>query len=108
MKKRLSFDAPLSFRWRAYVLIGLLVCCAGGLVYRGVNLTLVDHSFLAKEGDARFSRVVEITAHRGTITDRYGEPLAVSTPVDSVWVNPGELALATEQIPRLAGGLHAE
>ena len=105
MKSRHSFDAPLSFRWRAYVLIGLLVCSAGGLVYRAVNLTLVDHSFLAKEGDARFSRVVQITAHRGTITDRYGEPLAVSTPVDSIWVNPKELALAPDQIPRLAAAL---
>ena len=105
MKSRHSFDAPLSFRWRAYVLIGLLVCCAGALVYRAVNLTLVDHSFLAKEGDARFSRVVQIAAHRGTITDRYGEPLAVSTPVDSIWVNPKELALAPDQIPRLAAAL---
>jgi cell division protein FtsI (penicillin-binding protein 3) len=105
MKTRHSFDAPLSFRWRAYVLVGLLVCCAGGLVYRAVNLTLVDHTFLAKEGDARFSRVVQIAAHRGTITDRYGEPLAVSTPVDSIWVNPKELALAPEQIPRLAAAL---
>ena len=105
MKSRHSFDAPLSFRWRAYVLIGLLVCCAGGLVYRAVNLTLVDHSFLAKEGDARFSRVVQIAAHRGTITDRYGEPLAVSTPVDSIWANPKELALAPDQIPRLAAAL---
>ena len=105
MKSRHSFDAPLSFRWRAYVLIGLLVCSAMGLVYRAVNLTLVDHGFLAKEGDARFSRVVQIAAHRGTITDRYGEPLAVSTPVDSIWVNPKELALAPEQIPRLAAAL---
>ena len=70
-----------------------------------MNLQLVDHGFLAKEGDARFSRVLEIAAHRGTITDRYGEPLAVSTPVDSIWVNPQELALATDQIPRLAKAL---
>jgi cell division protein FtsI (penicillin-binding protein 3) len=105
MKRRHSFDAPLSFRWRAYVLVAVLVCCAGGLVYRAVNLQLVDHTFLAKEGDARFSRVVQIAAHRGTITDRYGEPLAVSTPVDSIWVNPKELALAPEQLPRLAAAL---
>src|SRR3984957_16237385 len=105
MKSRHSFDAPLSFRWRAYVLSGLLVCSAAGLVYRAVNLTLVDHGFLAKEGDARFSRVVQIAAHRGTITDRYGEPLAVSTPVDSIWVNPKEIALASDQIPRLASAL---
>src|SRR3979490_88874 len=97
--------APGSFRWRAYVLIGLLICSAAALVYRAVNLQLVDHSFLAKEGDARFSRVAEISAHRGTITDRYGEPLAVSTPVDSVWANPKELALAPDQLPRLASAL---
>ena len=97
--------APGSFRWRASLLLVLLVACALGLVCRAVNLQLVDHGFLAKEGDARFSRVLEIAAHRGTITDRYGEPLAVSTPVDSIWVNPSELALATEQIPRLAQAL---
>jgi cell division protein FtsI (penicillin-binding protein 3) len=108
MKSRHSFDAPFSFRWRIYVLIGLLVGSAGGLVYRAVNLTLVDHSFLAKEGDARFSRVVQIAAHRGTVTDRYGEPLAVSTPVDSIWVNPKELALAPDQIPRLAAALRQD
>ncbi|MBS0380186.1 MAG: penicillin-binding protein 2 [Proteobacteria bacterium] len=98
-------DAPSSFRWRASLLVGLLIACALGLVYRAVNLQLVDHGFLAKEGDARFSRVLEIAAHRGTVTDRYGEPLAVSTPVDSIWVNPSELALATDQIPRLAKAL---
>jgi cell division protein FtsI (penicillin-binding protein 3) len=98
-------DAPGGFRWRAYLLLGLLGTCALGLVYRAVNLQLVDHGFLAKEGDARFSRVLDIAAHRGTVTDRYGEPLAVSTPVDSIWVNPSELALATDQIPRLAAAL---
>jgi cell division protein FtsI (penicillin-binding protein 3) len=105
MKGRHSFDAPLSFRWRAYVLVGMLVCAATGLVWRAANLQLVDHTFLEKEGDARFSRVVQIAAHRGTITDRYGEPLAVSTPVDSIWVNPKEIALASDQIPRLASAL---
>jgi cell division protein FtsI (penicillin-binding protein 3) len=105
VKGRHSFDAPLSFRWRAYVLVGLLICAATGLVWRAVNLQLVDHTFLAKEGDARYSRVVQIAAHRGTITDRYGEPLAVSTPVDSIWVNPKEIALASDQLPRLASAL---
>ena len=105
MRGRHTFDAPLSFRWRAYVLVGLLACAAVALVWRAANLQLVDHTFLAKEGDARFSRVVQIAAHRGTITDRYGEPLAVSTPVDSIWVNPKEIALASDQIPRLASAL---
>src|SRR5438874_234651 len=106
MKSRSARDAaPASFRWRSLLLQGLLAISALALAWRAVNLQLVDHGFLAREGDARFSRVLEIAAHRGTITDRYGEPLAVSTPVDSVWVNPRELALATDQIPRLAAAL---
>jgi cell division protein FtsI (penicillin-binding protein 3) len=98
-------DDPRSFRWRANFVLALLVCGALGLVWRAVELQLKDHKFLAGQGDARFSRVAEITATRGTITDRYGEPLAVSTPVDSVWVNPKELALASDQLPRLAKAL---
>lgn len=98
-------STPRSFRLRLYCLLGALSIAAAGLVWRAVNLQLVDHGFLAKQGDARFSRVASITAHRGTVTDRFGEPLAVSTPVDSVWANPKELALATDQLPRLAKAL---
>jgi len=85
--------------------LGVLACGALALIWRAVDLQLVDHGFLVKEGAARYSREVKIVAHRGTITDRYGEPLAVSTPVDSVWVNPPELARASDQIPRLAAAL---
>ena len=105
MKRSARDSAPVSFRWRAWLLTGVLSACALGLAWRAVNLQLVDHGFLARQGDARFSRVLEIAAHRGTITDRFGEPLAVSTPVDSIWVNPSELALATDQIPRLGAAL---
>ena len=97
--------APRSFRWRSATLLALLALGCGALLWRAVNLQLVDHGFLARQGDARFMRVLQIAAHRGTITDRYGEALAVSTPVDSIWVNPGELAAANDQIPRLAGAL---
>jgi cell division protein FtsI (penicillin-binding protein 3) len=93
------------FRWRANFVFAVLVCGALGLAWRAVELQLKDHEFLASQGDARFSRVATITATRGTITDRYGEPLAVSTPVDSIWVNPKELALASDQLPRLAKAL---
>ena len=79
---------PRSFRWRAHLLVGLLGLAAAALLCRAVDLQLIDYSFLSKQGDARFTRIVDTAAHRGTITDRYGEPLAVSTPVDSIWVNP--------------------
>jgi len=94
-----------SFRWRAFAVLGLLGFSAAALAWRAVDLQLVDKGFLQQRGTQNFSRAIEIAAHRGTITDRYGEPLAVSTPVDSIWVNPKELALASDQIPRLAKAL---
>jgi cell division protein FtsI (penicillin-binding protein 3) len=97
---------PISFRMRLGVVFFAMLTVGAALVGRAVQLQLVQHHFLASEGAARFTRVAAIVAHRGTITDRYGEPLAVSTPVDSVWVNPRELAANTEQLPRLAKAIN--
>jgi cell division protein FtsI (penicillin-binding protein 3) len=94
-----------SFRWRSAVILTLVVCGAAVLVARAVELQLVEHGFLAKQGDERTMRVVKIAAHRGAITDRYGEPLAISTPVDSIWVNPQDLKDNIDQIPKLAKAL---
>ena len=94
-----------SFRWRSGVVLGLVVAGAVGLAARAVELQLWDHGFLAKQGDDRSMRVVKIAAHRGAITDRAGEPLAISTPVDSVWVNPQELNENIDQLPKLAKAL---
>jgi cell division protein FtsI (penicillin-binding protein 3) len=94
-----------SYRWRSGVVLGLVVLGAVGLVARAVELQLLDHGFLAKQGDDRSMRVVKIAAHRGAITDRNGEPLGVSTPVDSVWVNPQELNDNIDQLPKLAKAL---
>ncbi len=97
-----------AFRRRQWLLFGLLLAAAVALVGRAVDLQLVTHGFLAKQGDARYSRVVSIVAHRGNITDRNGEPLAISTPVDSVWVNPQELSGSIEQLPHLAATLDVD
>ena len=72
------------------------------LVGRAIQLQLLNNEFLESEGNARHLRVAEIPAHRGPITDRHGEPLAVSTPVDSVWANPQQLAANAERLPELA------
>ncbi len=79
------------------VLLGFLV-----LAGRVAELQLLDHDFLKHQGEARHLRTVRISAHRGMISDRNGEPLAISTPVESVWANPRELLPAREQLPRLA------
>ncbi len=94
-----------SYRWRSAVVLGLVVLGAIGLAARAVELQLLDHGFLAKQGDDRSMRVVKIAAHRGAITDRNGEPLAISTPVDSIWVNPQELNDNIDQLPKLARAL---
>ena len=94
-----------SYRWRSAVVLGLVVLGAIGLAARAVELQLLDHGFLAKQGDDRSMRVVKIAAHRGAIMDRNGEPLAISTPVDSIWVNPQELNDNIDQLPKLARAL---
>jgi len=94
-----------SHRWRSLLVLGLVVLGAAGLAARAVELQLIDHGFLARQGDVRSMRVVKIAAHRGAITDRSGEPLAISTPVDSVWVNPPELNDNIDQLPKLAKAL---
>ena len=75
---------------------------ATSLVARAVHLQVLDKEFLNRQADTRHLRTEKISAHRGTITDRNGEPLAISTPVDSIWVNPRQFAPAVDSIPRLA------
>ena len=105
---RLRFSKSIFQRrfHRRLLLVGI-VFAAGFVVLlgRAVQLQLLDQEFLAREGDARHLRVAPIAAHRGMITDRHGEPLAVSTPVDSIWVNPKQLLQASDRIDDLAGAL---
>jgi cell division protein FtsI (penicillin-binding protein 3) len=75
---------------RRVVLIGL-GCVVAALLWRAVDLQLTHKEFLQDHGDARHLRLVTMPAHRGMITDRNGEPLAISTPVNSVWATPGKL-----------------
>jgi len=78
---------------------------ASSLVARAVYLQVLDKDFLNQQADTRHLRTEKISAHRGTITDRYGEPLAISTPVDSIWVNPKQFAPAVDSVPQLANAL---
>ena len=108
MKTRRAHRNPPAFRWRAYFLLGVLTLIAVGLIVRAVDLQLVEYTFLSQQGDARFIRTVSIPAHRGEITDRYGEPLAVSTPVDSIWVNPKQISASPGGVLRLASAIKAD
>jgi cell division protein FtsI (penicillin-binding protein 3) len=84
------------------VFFGLI---AASLVARAVHLQVLDKDFLNQQADTRHLRTEKISAHRGTITDRNGEPLAISTPVDSIWANPKQFAPAVDRVPQLARAL---
>lgn len=101
MKRAPRTDAA-SFRARAWFALGVLGLGAAGLVARAVELQLVDREFLIGQGEARAVREVSIEAHRGAIVDRNGRPLAISTPVESLYANPRELAAAQDRWPELA------
>ena len=102
-----TFD---QFRVRLRVVLGIILVLACGLVIRAVDLQVLDDGFLEGQGEARSTRVAKLSANRGSLLDRNGEPLAVSTPVDTVWVNPKEVAKAHayDQIPRLAEALNRD
>ena len=89
-------------RWRGITLIVgfalMVVALEGRLFY----LQAVDREFLSAQGDSRHLVNVNISAHRGSITDRHGEMLAVSTPVDSIVANPQEMRPAMSRLAELA------
>ena len=80
------------YRARRWVLLTLLGLSSVALVARAIDRQIFETDFLQHEGQRRHLRVVEMPAYRGMITDRHGEPLAISTPVDSIWANPRVLS----------------
>lgn len=94
-----SFQLRWSFACGFLALLGLVV------LGRAVYLQVFNKDFLISQADARHLRTAKISANRGVITDRNGEPLAASMPVDSLWVSPQELAEMPENIPELAAAL---
>ena len=88
--------------WRSRVLAIFLLLSFIGLIVRAVYLQGMHNDFLQQKGESRYSRVIEISAHRGMITDRHGEPLAISTPVESVWASPDDVDATYNQLIKLA------
>lgn len=88
--------------WRSRLLVILLLLCFLALLARAWYLQGWNNDFLRAKGDARYSRVIALSAHRGMVTDRQGEPLAISTPVESVWASPPDVEIASDVVPKLA------
>jgi cell division protein FtsI (penicillin-binding protein 3) len=95
-------------RWRMRLVMTLVFGGFATLTARAAYLQGWQTDFLNRQGDIRVQRVVDIPAHRGMITDRRGEPLAISTPVESVWLNPREAEANPRQIDALAARLRID
>ncbi|AWN16519.1 penicillin-binding protein 2 [Salinisphaera sp. LB1] len=101
-------DEPQHFtpsRWRAWFVLGVFVVFGSALVWRAVDLQVVDEQFLTHQGDIRHVRTVKVPAHRGAIVDRNGRPLALSAPTESVWAVPSAVLKAPQKLGALASRL---
>ncbi len=101
MNKRNQIKS-VSGAWRHYVVVAAGLLLFGGLIFRLAHLHWIETDFLQGEGAKRSLREQNIVAYRGMITDRNGEPLAVSTPVHSVWMNPKQVLLEQPNLKPLA------
>ena len=88
---------------RYWVVLALLFGALAVMAARAIQLQVLTAEYLQEQGNARHLRVVEVAASRGMIADRNGEPLAISTPVESVWADPGEFHEGRDQWAQLAG-----
>ena len=108
MKKSAKTTLADRARWRGVLLLAGFALGAAALEGRILYLQLVDKEFLAEQANDRHIRTVQIPTHRGLLTDRYGEPLAVSTPVDSLYANPKELKASLDRLGDLATALEQD
>ncbi|AOA71232.1 MULTISPECIES: penicillin-binding transpeptidase domain-containing protein [Stenotrophomonas] len=100
-RTRNAFNLRQRLKW-----VGLaLGLCSVSLVGRAAYVQIINSDFYQRQGEARYLRELPINTSRGMITDRNGEPVAVSTPVASIWVNPQELMRSPDRIPELATAL---
>ena len=86
--------------WRRLSVVTVFMLLAVTLLVKTLDMQILRSEFFEQQGDARQLRTVSITAHRGDIVDRNGEPFAVSAPVNSIWINP---QVAKDHLDELAG-----
>lgn len=95
----------MTTRWRLCLVWLLLIAAVTLVAFKVISLHVLQSPFLREQGDARTIRTEPLVAHRGMITDRNGEPLAISSPVKSLWLNPQEIHGRDEDIRRLSAVL---
>lgn len=88
--------------WRRRLLLVLVLLGFVALLGRSLYLQSFHKRFLQEKGDARYNRTLVLPSQRGKITDRHGELLAISSPVESVWANPSDVKIDAAQTKKIA------
>ena len=88
--------------WRMAAVGSLLLAGLTVVAGRAFYLQGLNTDYLQGKGDAVANRNLTLPAHRGQVSDRHGQLLAISTPVESLWARPAELRLTTAQYAHLA------
>ena len=88
--------------WRSRAMLLALLFALAMLAARALYLQGLNNDFLRQKGESRYGRVIDMPATRGMITDRNHEPLAISTPVESVWASAADIEIMPAQMQRLA------
>jgi cell division protein FtsI (penicillin-binding protein 3) len=91
--------------WRSRFVLVLTTLGFAVLAGRAFFLQGMDHGFLQAKGEARYTRAIEMPASRGAVLDRNGHPLAISTPVESIWVSPDDVEAEAPRVRALARAL---
>lgn len=89
-------------RLRAALVVGALYAGLALLAVRAAYLQVYSADYLQTQGQARHTRIITDNSHRGMVLDRNGVPLAISTPVDSVWSNPSATLAQAGNLTALA------
>jgi cell division protein FtsI (penicillin-binding protein 3) len=105
--RRAAAQAKLP-KLRAAFVFGVLLAALALLLARSFYLQSIDRAFLQEQGSSRYSRDLEIPAHRGRILDRFGEPLAISTPVKAIWAWPDKVEASPQELKTLAATLELD
>ena len=84
-----------SFRNRFLIVLFFILGATIALIFRSFQLQYLERDFLNQQADARHIRTERMVSNKGSIFDRRGTPLAVSTPIDSVVINPKQFLSST-------------
>lgn len=90
-KKTQSSKSTPFLKWRFAIICGCILLGFFGLIARAAYIQVLEPGRLIQEGDARSLRVQLMPSARGIISDRNGEQLAVSVPVQAVYANPVDI-----------------